>query len=463
MHRRNLLKTTAASLVAAQLAGRFAFAADASQLSSELTPFGAERAASKSGLVPSWTGGVTSPPAGWTDDEDLPDIFGTDTPSITITASNMSQYADMLCAGQIALLKTYGSQGFKLQVYPTRRSAAAAEWVYDNTAKNVSRAQLASVPQNGFTGAFGGTPFPILSEDTGLAGAQVIWNHLTRWEGVGYARPLSSYVVGASGVRTLVGSYTWTVLSPYYDREHSVNDYNHFFKKYNLVFSSPAALTGKEYIVWCSNLEQVNQDQAYVYIVGEGRVHKLPPIGFDDPSIILSNGILNWDEVYGFFGPPTEYNWKLIGKKEMIVPYNDHKLYRTQPSDLLGPHFINPDSTRWEVHRVWVVEASGISSGTMTEPLRRLYFDEDTWAIVMADAYDGSGRLVKYCGTNNEVRPEAPGTIVANNFCYALDTQTYCVTGSFYNTPAPIGGRFKYGKPPLNLFNPQTVSSQARF
>ena len=40
-------------------------AADASLLGSKLTPLGSDPSASSDGTIPAWTGGITSPPAGY--------------------------------------------------------------------------------------------------------------------------------------------------------------------------------------------------------------------------------------------------------------------------------------------------------------------------------------------------------------------------------------------------------------
>ena len=65
--------------------------------------------------------------------------------------------------------------GFSLPVYPTHRTAAAPQYVYDNTALNVSRTQLnPNGGRLGFTGGYGGIPFPIIdTSDAQVAGAQV--------------------------------------------------------------------------------------------------------------------------------------------------------------------------------------------------------------------------------------------------------------------------------------------------
>ena len=104
------------------------------------------------------------------------------TRSMPATWRNMQK---LLTEGTKVQITKFGHDSIK--VYPTHRTAAAPQYVYDNTAKNVTTATFD--PRGGrfgFTGAYGGVPFPIIdTSDAQVAGAQLIWNHLTAW--VGYS------------------------------------------------------------------------------------------------------------------------------------------------------------------------------------------------------------------------------------------------------------------------------------
>ena len=58
----------------------------------------------------------------------------------TITADNLSEYADKLTPGYVALLETYPS--FKMNVYPTHRSASYPQRIYDKTKEIAGTARL---------------------------------------------------------------------------------------------------------------------------------------------------------------------------------------------------------------------------------------------------------------------------------------------------------------------------------
>ncbi|MGI9438950.1 MAG: DUF1329 domain-containing protein, partial [Parvibaculales bacterium] len=116
-------------------------AADPSQLGTTLTQNGANPKASADGTIPAYTGGITKPPAGYVKGGDHIDPFGDDKPLFSITAQNIAQYAARLSEGQKALLTRY-PETYRLDIYPSRRSCALPQPVYDETKKNASRARL---------------------------------------------------------------------------------------------------------------------------------------------------------------------------------------------------------------------------------------------------------------------------------------------------------------------------------
>ena len=107
---------------------------EAARLNKDLTPLGAERAGNADGSIPAWDGGITKIPAGisWENEQFYTDPFSDDKVLYSITAANMDQYADKLSPGQKALFKKY-PETYRIDVYQTRRTAAAPEWLYANT------------------------------------------------------------------------------------------------------------------------------------------------------------------------------------------------------------------------------------------------------------------------------------------------------------------------------------------
>ncbi|HCO43955.1 MAG TPA: DUF1329 domain-containing protein, partial [Gammaproteobacteria bacterium] len=103
----------------------------------ELTPHGAIRAGNADGSIPAWEGGIKTPPAGYEVGGWYLDPFADDQVLFTITAQNYQQYADKLSTGQIAMLKKY-PDSYKLNVYPSRRSASYPTEIYENSIWNAT-------------------------------------------------------------------------------------------------------------------------------------------------------------------------------------------------------------------------------------------------------------------------------------------------------------------------------------
>lgn len=116
----------------------------AATLKSTLTPLGGERAGNADGSIPAWTGGLTKVDAAYKDGGKRGDPYAGDQPVLTITAQNMAQYADKLTPGIQAMLKKY-PDSYKVVVYPTHRSAAAPQSVYDATFANATSGKLVMV------------------------------------------------------------------------------------------------------------------------------------------------------------------------------------------------------------------------------------------------------------------------------------------------------------------------------
>lgn len=372
------------------LASSSAFAAisasEADRLGQDLTPLGAERAGNEAGTIPAWDGGITEAPAGFKSGGHHPDPYADDEVLFTITRDNMSEYADKLTEGHKAMLKMYGDT-FKMNVYPTHRSAAYPQRIYDATKKVAQTAELAA-GGNGVTGAVVGIPFPI--PDNGL---EVIWNHILRFRGTAAKRIIGQAPVTRSGDYTMV-----TLEDEYYAPYHlpgaTEEGLNNIIIKFIQRIAEPARLVGQIVLVHETLNQAKEHRKAWIYNPGQRRVRRAPNVAFDNPGT-ASDGLRTSDQFDMFNGSPERYNWKLVGKKEMYVPYNSYKLHsdKVKYKDLLQPLHLNPEYLRYELHRVWVVEAT-LKEGTRHIYKRRtFYVDEDSWQVVHVDQYDNRDQL----------------------------------------------------------------------
>lgn len=360
---------------------------DAARLGQSLTPLGAEVAGNAEGSIPAWTGGITTPPDGYKIGDHHPDPFAADQPLYTITPANLAQYESRLTPGQIAVFKAYPS--YKMVVYPTRRSASNPARVYEATKANATRAQLIS-DGNGISGALGGVPFPIPQ-----SGLEVVWNFLTRYRGVAAVRHIDQTAVERGGGYQLVkleDEFLFNYARPDLTAAELLESNTLIYFKQAV--TAPARLAGSILIAH-ETMDQVKEPRrAWVYNAGRRRVARAPNVAYDNPGT-AADGQRTSDQFDMYNGAPDRYEWKLVGKKELLVPYNAYRLHSDtlKNDDILKPLHINQDLARYELHRVWVVDAT-VKQGTSHLYARRtFYIDEDSWQIVAADQYDGRGQI----------------------------------------------------------------------
>jgi len=365
--------------------------ADADRLGRDLTPLGAEQAGNADGSIPAWTGGLVTPPAGYKVGDHHPDPFAGDQPLYTVTAANLAQYQDRLTAGHVALLRAYPD--YKLVVYPSHRSASNPRRVYDATKKYAPTARLVA-GGNGIEGALIGVPFPIPQN-----GAEVIWNHLTRYRGLSATRHIAQAAPQSGGSYTLV-QFEDEFLFNYAREDIPENELmKEVFGDNVLVYFkqavvAPPRLAGT-ILLTQETLDQVKEKRrAWVYNAGRRRVTRAPDVAYDNPGT-AADGQRTTDQFDMFNGAPDRYDWQLVGKKEMIVPYNAYRLHSDQVkyADILKPKHINQDLARYELHRVWVLEATLKPGTSHLYPRRTFYIDEDSWQVLVADQYDSRGQL----------------------------------------------------------------------
>ena len=364
----------------------FADSNEIEKLGNELTPLGGLKAGNAEGTIPEWNGGITTPPAGYNKGDYYIDPFSSDPILHTITNNNVSEFADKLSEGHKTLLRTY-PETYKLNIYQSRRTAAAPQRIYDATKRIASTAELTS-DGNGVTGAIEGIPFPIPEN-----GLEVIWNHILRWR----ADTASRNIVQAAPTRS--GNYTLVEFKDYFSilyskpgmTEEKMNNIVLYFKQQVV---APARLAGGILLVHETLNQNREKRKAWLYNPGQRRVRRAPNVAFDNPGT-ASDGMRTNDQLDMFNGSPERYNWELKGKQEIYVPYNNYKISSQdiKYKDILTPLHINQDYPRYELHRVWVVEATLKEDARHIYKKRVFYVDEDSWQILIAEQYDNRDQL----------------------------------------------------------------------
>ena len=391
-----MLKQTgwiAALLLGAALpAGAAISPQEAAKLGAELTPLGAEKAANADGSIPEWTGGIKSAAeAGFPNyktGQHHPDPFASDKPLFTITPANMGQYEARLTEGHKKLLQTYKGT-YKMNVYPTHRSAAFPQRIYDATKRVATTANLAT-GGNGVTGAVEGIPFPIPKQ-----GVEVFWNHVLRYRADTAERSIGQAAVTASGGYTPV-KFRDEFLFQYSQAGMSEQKLDNIIAFFIQETTAPARYAGEILLVH-ETLDQSKENRrAWIYNPGQRRVRRAPNVAFDNPGTNADNQRTS-DQYDMYNGSPERYDWKLIGKKEVYVPYNAYKLQSNtlKYDDILKKNHINQDLARYELHRVWVVDSTLKAGYSHVYSRRTLYVDEDSWQILAVDCYDRRGQLYR--------------------------------------------------------------------
>nr|WP_316644662.1 DUF1329 domain-containing protein [uncultured Roseateles sp.] len=363
---------------------------DAARLGTELSAVGAEPGANKDGSIPAFAGG--EPPApGWAWGKKRGDYWKhrAEKPLFSIDAANVDKYADRLSPGQVAMVKQ--TKGYKMDVYPTHRSCAVPDFVAENTRKNVGTAKLNANGWSLAEAVLPGIPFPMPDN-----GAEVMWNSKMRYRGLAVDY---KYTITAASPRK--GSDEWIKAG-----SEQTNFYpwgakgSQLFSKMapieNFVYfgySTPAALAGQALAI---TIYTEQPTETFLYFPGQRRVRRMPSYAYDAPQIGFENQY-TLDEPFVFNGAMDRFDWKLVGKKELYVPYNSFGAYdfSAKFEDVAQKDFIAATHRRYELHRVWVVEATVKPGVRHLAPKRTFYVDEDSWNPLLADDYDGQGKLWK--------------------------------------------------------------------
>ncbi len=358
------------------------------RLGNDLTPMGSPRAGNAAGTIPAWTGGLTRDdwPAGFQPGDRHPNPFANDRPEFVITGENYQDYADQLSAGQIATFERYPDT-YYMRVFPTRRSASFPERTYEMSIQNASTAQLVSDGE-GVTNAAEGFPFPIPQN-----AYELMWNHKLKYKGTGGTRYNNQVAPTAGGNFQLV-KLREEILGLYYKEGVTIADTNNILLYFFQEVESPARLAGNILLVH-ETLDQIQQPrQAWIYNPGQRRVRRAPNVAYDNPGT-ASDGLRTNDMTDMFNGAMDRFDWDVVGKREMYVPYNSYGAHGSDvtPEDLVMAGHLNPEYMRYELHRVWIVEAT-LKEGTRHINSRRtFYMDEDSYQILLIDHYDQQGEL----------------------------------------------------------------------
>jgi hypothetical protein len=297
-----------------------ALAAEVERLGKDLTPVGAEKAGTKDGTIPAWEG-QDVPLQGWSQGKYRGEFWKhkDEKPLFSIDASNVDKYAEKLSPGQVQLLKQ--TKGYRMDVYPSHRNAGFPDWIEANIRKNAGGASKIGPDGNLEDAVLPGVPFPFPK-----GGAEAMWNHIVRYQGVGADWPEANIVTSPKP-----GSSQWIephgpqhLFLPWAKKgSNSPKQVNGLLYSIYFSYVSPPALAGQAVF---STYYFNKSNETFYYFPGQRRVRRLPSYSYDSPQIGFENQY-TIDDVWVFNGNPDRFDWKIVGKKELYVPYNSFGMY----------------------------------------------------------------------------------------------------------------------------------------
>jgi len=339
--------------------------------------------------------GASTPLPGWSYGKVREEFFKykDEKPLFTITKDNVKDYADRLTPGELEMFKQ--KAGYTMKVYPTHRDCGLPDFYKKNTEANRSKAKLDQGDHGDYLVAadLPGTPFPEPKN-----GQQAMWNYLMHYRGVGYIYPrVVTAASPAPGSKTWIEPVEepWTMYYPWGKKgvssPQSVND-KYFYIYYG--YTEPTAFAGQGANQLYHFSPQVVE--TYYYFPGQRRVRRLPAYNYDTPQIGFENNYTQ-DDIYMFYAAIDRYDWKIVGHKDIIAPYNVFSMYRFDVPyhNVMKDDLINADYRRYEVHTALQVEGTVKKGQRHISERRVLYLDEDSWNAFMGEDYDGQGKLWK--------------------------------------------------------------------
>ena len=382
------------------------------------TRLGAEANGNATGDIPSFEGAKgLKCPDNYQKGDYLPNPYKDEKVLFRIDHTNVNQYAHRLSPGQVERLKRHND--FYMNVSPAHRNFEHSEEYYRATEKNLETCRLDE--KNVLHGWNGGLPFPFPKN-----GLEAMWNIKRQYSGDDLIVDQCRRVVSPSGH---IRKAKWTTKIMAFEGRLGVpvpNPAGVIAKVLNY-YSYPADREGEAGLA-IGYVDDTKEQDIWVYIPTLGRVRRAPTLvggtQLDGESTMDETG-------FDFADNINEWDWKLLGKREMYIPANNYEVWEldAKDEDECWAKDLNPARIRHELHRVWVVEGTLAQGRDHPYSKRVSYYDEDHWAPVAADRYDKRGnlwRMAEYFQTYNYCRKQRD---VIGNIYMNLESARYEVFG----------------------------------
>lgn len=445
----------ALSLVISSIALAKVPANEANKLGKQLTCVGSEKTGTKEG-VPEYTGKWQGTPPGIKYTPHVGqhpiDVYADEKPLFTITAKNMKEYAAHLSDGQKAMFTRY-PETFRIPVYPGHRDFSFTDEVCAVVKKNALEAEVIDNGL-GIKGYMGAMPFPFAK-----TGQEAIFNALLP------TRPFTEHTI-----RDLANVLPDGSISFGRNNNKSLDLANAPENLGKPIERTSVMALGLNLVMLplrdkgsiSVSQEPMNfaggKRMTWAYDPGIRRVRQVPEYGFDQP-LSGTGGKMTIDSDLLFNGSPERYEWKLLGKRQMYIPANAYKIHQptVKYTDLLQKNHANPDFMRYEMRRVWVIEATLKESYRHLYGKRVIFLDEDTGHAIATDLYDTRGILWQYAFVNDYYAFDLKSWHTGTSFYHDLNSGSYFAYNLFQERP--LGPVLNKGDMTPSMFTPEAARS----
>jgi Protein of unknown function (DUF1329) len=352
-------------------------------------------------------------------------------PGDVITRENASKVADLVSPGNYILVQ----QGMQLKIVPTEK----LEWPPPfKTATEKYSPQVQLAPDGTLKNYVSGQPFPLLDPNDPQVAIKVMWNFSYRplysddidmrfpevasFDKNSKGEPLSYFTVGHFAFYNNIGRIEIPPVPT--DPDAAASGVRYRFAFYP--FLEPSSLRGYgimrfrhidpkiEDNVWAFNpaTRKLRRQAASVLSDAIGALPGFSGGGSGGGGGVAAAGAgsgggsayantLDPDSYFGFSAKIEDFDYKLLGEKQMLAcVHAEHSPEVQCPTD--GGKTICPE--KWEMRHVYVVEANAKPGTDLSIQKRIFYIDSEGWLITASDQYDRSGKLWKTIATFNTFR-----------------------------------------------------------
>ncbi len=362
------------------------YQADLAAKNKKLTRIGAEAGSNSTGEIPAYKGdkGMKCP-KDFKSGDYLPNPYKGEKMLYRIDKSNVEKYKNRLSAGQIARIKR---NKYYINVYPGHRRMTFPNYFYAATDKNKKTCKVDK--NNMMRGFNGGIPFTNPKN-----GVEAIWNVKKPWQADDAIGDEQRRIVSPSGRIKKEQNVTEVITLDKTRLTSKIANPDKAVRKLLSYYTYPADKAGMVFL-GINYIDDNRDDVQWLYIPALRRVRRAPTLSRGSQI----DGESTMDEFgYIFRGPLNDWNWKLLGKKEMYIPVNNYDMWEVGAPDKEEclPRDINPKNLRYELRRVWVIEGTLKKGLNHPYSKRVIYCDEDDWYATASDNYDKRGNLWRTC------------------------------------------------------------------